>query len=75
MTIKHTIGTNSSSKDRHLVSIQGVNVVDGVTSDRAINFTISNHKGADEDDILQDVAYLLSFLTPANVAKLLLGGN
>lgn len=75
LEIKHTIGTNGSSKDRHLVSLTGSETVDGITSQRTINFTIASNKGATAAAISQDVAYLLNFLTPANVAKLLLGGN
>jgi hypothetical protein len=75
MDIKHTIPTADSGKNRHMASLSGVEIVNGVAYRRQVHIVITRDKLASDDAIQQDAKYLINFLSVANISKLLLGGN
>jgi hypothetical protein len=75
LDIKHTIPTADSGKNRHMASLSGVEVVSGIAYRRQVHVVITRDKLASDTAILQDMKYLINFLSDANISKLLLGGN
>lgn len=77
LNIKHTLDRQSEAKNRHLAqrSWNYTDPVTGKVESNQVHLIILRSKKESDATILEKVEELKSFLTPANVAALLLGDN
>lgn len=78
LTIKNTVDLNNpAARNRHLVQLAS-SEIDAVTGDKyplTVHVVISRDKNVSDDYVVEKASQLADFLTPANIAEILIGGN
>lgn len=78
LTVKNTVDLNNpSARNRHLIQL-ATNEIDAVTGEKyplSAHIVISRHKNVTDAYVLEKVSQLADFVTAANVAEVLIGGN